>query len=150
MSIRQRLIDRLHPVKLAHRLHEDQHGAISVLGVFTIFFLTLTLGMIFNIGKQVDEKLRMQNAADAATYSIVGMKMTGLGRIEKTDGEWHLILDQTACPIGRNILRDRIAIVFKPTVGGKAVSAWFGENPPLWPQHADQPTAFRNQNLGTW
>lgn len=59
----------LNPRRLAERLHRDERGAISVLGVWTIFLLTILLGMVFNVGRHLDDKLRMQNAADAAVYS---------------------------------------------------------------------------------
>src|SRR5262249_5425643 len=50
-------------------LPRDERGTISVLSVITIFALTMVLGMVVNAGRQVDEKVRLQNAADAATYS---------------------------------------------------------------------------------
>ncbi len=51
------------------RIHRDERGTISVLTVFTIFILTIVLGMVFNIARQLDDKLRMQNAADASCYT---------------------------------------------------------------------------------
>jgi hypothetical protein len=60
---------RLSPRRLAGRLHRDERGALSVMGVWTIFLLTILLGMVFNVGRHIDDKLRMQNAADAAAYS---------------------------------------------------------------------------------
>ena len=50
-------------------LPHDERGTISILSVITIFVLAVVLGMVVNAGRQVDEKVRMQNAADAATYS---------------------------------------------------------------------------------
>jgi len=50
-------------------LSRDERGTISMLSVITIFVLAVVLGMVVNAGRQVDEKVRMQNAADAATYS---------------------------------------------------------------------------------
>src|SRR5258708_7641209 len=50
-------------------LPRDERGTISILSVITIFVLATVLGMVINAGRQVDEKIRMQNAADAATYS---------------------------------------------------------------------------------
>lgn len=50
-------------------LPRDDRGSISVMSVITIFVLTIVLGMVINAGRQVDEKVRLQNAADAATYS---------------------------------------------------------------------------------
>ena len=50
-------------------LPHDERGTISILSVVVIFVLAVVLGMVVNAGRQVDEKMRMQNAADAATYS---------------------------------------------------------------------------------
>src|SRR5262245_17787088 len=50
-------------------LNRDERGTISVLSVITIFMLTLVLGMVINAGREVDDKIRLQNAADAAAYS---------------------------------------------------------------------------------
>jgi len=57
------LIDRL------ARLHGDQSGSISITSVFAILLLAYLLGMVMNSGRQVDQKIKMQNAADASTYS---------------------------------------------------------------------------------
>ncbi len=54
---------------LPSRLHRDQRGTISIVGVFTLLALVILLGMVMNTGQQVDQKIKMQNAADAATYS---------------------------------------------------------------------------------
>ncbi|MEN6497844.1 MAG: Tad domain-containing protein [Thermoguttaceae bacterium] len=50
-------------------LHRDQQGTISILTVFTVLLLTMVLGMVMNVGREVDGKIRLQNAADAAAYS---------------------------------------------------------------------------------
>ncbi len=55
--------------RLARRCHRDQGGSITFLTVFAALVLTFLLGMVLNVGRQVDGKLRMQNAADAAAYS---------------------------------------------------------------------------------
>ncbi len=55
--------------RLASRGHRDQDGTISILTVFAVLALTMLLGMVMNVGRQVDGKIRMQNAADAAAYS---------------------------------------------------------------------------------
>ena len=56
-------------LKRLRSLPGDERGAISVISLFVVFVLTIVLGMVINAGRQVDEKIRMQNAADAATYS---------------------------------------------------------------------------------
>lgn len=55
--------------RLPGRIHRCQGGAMSILSVFTVLFLTMLLGMVMNVGRQVDSKVRMQNAADAVAYS---------------------------------------------------------------------------------
>lgn len=50
-------------------LHQDQRGTMSIVTVFTVLFLTMVLGMVMNVGREVDRKIRLQNAADAAAYS---------------------------------------------------------------------------------
>ena len=61
------LLNRLLNLPLA--LHRDERGVISILSVFAVLILTALLGMVMNAGRQVDGKIRMQNAADAAAYS---------------------------------------------------------------------------------
>ncbi len=55
--------------RLARRSHRDQDGTISILSVFAVLVLTMLLGMVMNVGRQVDGKIRIQNAADATAYS---------------------------------------------------------------------------------
>src|SRR5947207_15891325 len=50
-------------------LHRDERGSISLATVFALLLLTMLLGMVINVGRQVDNKVKLQNAADAATYS---------------------------------------------------------------------------------
>ena len=58
-----------HRINPATRLHRDQRGVISILSVFAVLMLTALLGMVMNVGRQIDGKIRLQNAADAAAYS---------------------------------------------------------------------------------
>ena len=50
-------------------LHRDERGSISFATVFALLLLTMLLGMVINTGRQIDSKLKLQNAADASTYS---------------------------------------------------------------------------------
>ncbi|MFW6171187.1 MAG: Tad domain-containing protein [Planctomycetota bacterium] len=56
-------------IQLPLRLHRDQRGTISIVALFTLLALVILLGMVVNTGQQVDQKIKMQNAADAATYA---------------------------------------------------------------------------------
>ena len=51
------------------------------MSVITIFVLTFILGMVINAGRQVDEKIRLQNAADAAAYSGGAVIARGLNAL---------------------------------------------------------------------
>lgn len=55
--------------KLPQRLHRDENGSISITSVFSFIFLTLVLGMVINIGRHADRKVKIQNAADSVTYT---------------------------------------------------------------------------------
>src|SRR5213075_1017327 len=44
-------------------------GSINLATVFAILLLAFLLGMVLNVARQVDNKIKLQNAADAATYS---------------------------------------------------------------------------------
>lgn len=57
------------PIGRLRGLARDERGTITVMSVITIFVLTMVLGMVINAGREVDEKVRLQNAADAAAYS---------------------------------------------------------------------------------
>ncbi|MBW3540093.1 MAG: hypothetical protein KY476_07480, partial [Planctomycetes bacterium] len=50
-------------------MHRDERGTISIVTVFAIFVFTILLTMIRNVARHADDKLRMQNAADAAAYT---------------------------------------------------------------------------------
>ena len=50
-------------------LHRDERGAMSIVSLFALLVLTILLGSVINSVRQVDSKIRLQNAADAATYS---------------------------------------------------------------------------------
>ncbi|MCX7392824.1 MAG: Tad domain-containing protein [Planctomycetales bacterium] len=63
------------------RLHQDQRGAIAPLSVFAIFMFTILMVQIVNVGRQIDDKLRMQNAADASAYSGATVLARGLNAI---------------------------------------------------------------------
>jgi hypothetical protein len=71
-------------------LHSDERGTISILSVITIFALMMVLGMVINAGRQVDEKVRLQNAADAAAYSggaVIARGLNALAFSNHLEGE---------------------------------------------------------------
>ncbi len=58
---------------------------MSIVAVFSVLMLTMLLGMIMNVGRQVDGKIRMQNAADAAAYSGGVMLARGMNAVVFTN-----------------------------------------------------------------
>ena len=108
------------------RLHRDERGAISVLSVFAIFMFTILLVLIVNVGRQIDDKLRMQNAADAAAYSGASVIARGLNAIAFSN---HLECETFALVAYMREGRDRKSIMFVAeildawkTVGSKFAS----------------------------
>lgn len=67
--------------ELPRRVHNDERGSISIVTVFTLLMFTMILVMLVNVGTHIDDKLKMQNASDAATYSggvVLARGMNGL------------------------------------------------------------------------
>ena len=72
------------------RIHRDENGAMSILAVFAMLSLAILLGMVMNSSVQVDGKIRMQNAADAAAYSGALTITRGMNTIAFTN---HLLCE---------------------------------------------------------
>lgn len=86
------------------RIHRDQRGTISIVSVFTALILAILLGMVMNVGRQVDGKLRMQNAADAAAHSGGVVLARGMNTVVFTN---HLLCDVFAVTAFMREARDR-------------------------------------------
>lgn len=100
---------------LSRRVHRDERGSISIVTVFTLLMFTMILVMIVNVGTHIDDKLKMQNAADASTYSggvVLARGMNGLAFSN------HLISDVFAMTAFLREGRDRNAESFVPQVLG--------------------------------
>ena len=102
---------------LPRRVHNDERGSISIVSVFTLLMFTMILVMIVNVGTHIDDKLKMQNASDAATYSggvVLARGMNGLAFSN------HLISDVFAMTAFLREGRDRNAESLVPPV----LDAW--------------------------
>ena len=99
------------------QLHRDQRGTISVLTVFAAIILTMLLGMVMNVGRHADGKVRMQNAADAAAYSGGAVLTRGMNTLAFTN---HLLSDVFALTAFLREARDRNAEQFTPGI----LDAW--------------------------
>ncbi|GAB4153235.1 MAG: hypothetical protein Tsb009_29540 [Planctomycetaceae bacterium] len=78
------------PVHLAGRVHRDERGTVSILTVFALFMFTILLVKVVNVGRHLDDKLRRQNAADAAAYSgavVVARSMNTLAFTNHLEAE---------------------------------------------------------------
>ncbi len=101
----------------AERLHRDQRGSISIVTVFALLMFTMLLIMVVNVGTHVDDKLKMQNAADASAYSggvIIARGMNGIAFSN------HLLSDVFAMTAFLRESRDRNAESLVPPV----LDAW--------------------------
>ncbi len=87
-------------------LHRNESGTISVLSVFGLMLLAMLLGMVINVGKQVDDKIRMQNAADAGTYSGGVVLARGMNTLAFSN---HLLCDVFALTAYMREARDQMA-----------------------------------------
>jgi len=98
-------------------LHSDEQGTISILTVFTLLMFTMLLMAVFNIAKQHDDKVRMQNAADAAAYSGGVVLARGMNAVAFAN---HLEADVFALTAFLREARDRNAAGYVPEV----LAAW--------------------------
>ncbi|MBN2473597.1 MAG: Tad domain-containing protein [Pirellulales bacterium] len=90
---------------------------MSIVSVFAVMLLTMLLGMVMNVGRQVDGKIRMQNSADAAAYSGTVVLARGMNTLAFTN---HLLSDVFALTAFMREARDRNAQSFTPDV----LAAW--------------------------
>jgi len=102
-----------HVQRRCARLPADQQGQITILTVFAVLMLVIVLGMVMNAGHQVDDKIRMQNAADAAAYSGGVVLARGMNTLAFTN---HLLCDVFALTAFMREARDRNAESFVPVI----------------------------------
>lgn len=99
------------------RVHSDQRGTMSIVSVFAMMLMAMLLGMLINSARQVDGKIKMQNAADAAAYSGGVVIARGMNSLAFTN---HLLFDVFALTAFMREARDRNAESFVPPV----LAAW--------------------------
>ena len=99
------------------RLHRDEHGSISIVSVFAVLLLTMLLGMVMNVGRQVDGKIRMQNSADAATYSGGVVLARGMNTLAFSN---HMLCDVFALTAFMREARHRNSETYVPRI----LAAW--------------------------
>lgn len=77
-------------------LHADSRGSMSIVSVFTLLMLVMLLGLVLNMGRQVNRKVQAQNAADAAAYSSGVVLARSMNSLAFTN---HLLCDVFALTI---------------------------------------------------
>ncbi len=105
------------PIEQLRALHVDERGTISIATVFAVMFLTMLLGMVINVGRQADNKIKLQTAADASTYSGGTMLARGMNTLAYTN---HLLCEVFALTAIFRESRDRNAEQLTPEV----LAAW--------------------------
>ncbi len=106
-----------HILRKLRGVHHDERGVISVLSVFAIFLFTILLMLLVNTGRQIDDKIRMQNAADAGAYSGGVCVARGMNAIAFSN---HLLCEVFALTAYMREGRDRHADLFVPAI----LDAW--------------------------
>jgi Flp pilus assembly protein TadG len=101
----------------ASRLHRDEQGTISIVSVFAMLLLAMLLGMVLNVGRHIDGKIKMQNAADAAAYSGGVVLARGMNTLAFTN---HLLADVFALTAFMREAQEQNASSFVPSV----LAAW--------------------------
>ncbi len=99
------------------RVHRDERGTISIVAVFSLIILAMLLGMVLNVGFQADNKVKMQNAADAAAFSGGVMMARGMNSLTFTN---HLLCDVFAMTAFLREAVDNRGVEYVPEV----LSAW--------------------------
>ena len=104
-------------LRFSRRLDRDQQGTISIVTVFAVLLLTMLLGMVMNVGRQVDGKIRMQNAADASTFSGGLVLARGMNTLAFTN---HMLCEVFSLTAFMREARDRNSQRYVPGI----LAAW--------------------------
>ncbi len=103
--------------RFSRRVHGDERGTISIVTVFSLLMFTMLLVMIVNVATHIDDKMKMQNAADASAYSGGVVLARGMNTLAFTN---HLLCDVFAMTAFLREGRDRNAEQLVPEV----LDAW--------------------------
>ncbi|MEZ6066604.1 MAG: pilus assembly protein TadG-related protein [Planctomycetaceae bacterium] len=98
-------------------VHGNERGTISILSTFALLMFTMLLLLITNVAQQVDDKVKMQNAADSAAYSGGVVLARGMNAIAFAN---HLEADVFALTAFLREARDRNAEQLVPDI----LAAW--------------------------
>ena len=127
--------------RLLRRVHRDESGTVSILTVFGIFLFAMLLAMVMNLGRAVDDKLRMQNAADAAAWTGAVTMARGLNAVAFTN---HLEAEVFALTAYMREGRDRNS----EQIAADVLDAWERIGP-IFEQYADGAGYSKFTRLGS-
>ena len=99
--------------RLPWLVHREERGSIGIASLFGLLLLVILLGMVMNAGRQVDQKIKLQNAADAATYSGCVVLTRGMNTLAFTN---HFLCDVFALTAYMREARDRQAESLTPQI----------------------------------
>ncbi|MGH7127370.1 MAG: Tad domain-containing protein, partial [Planctomycetaceae bacterium] len=86
------------------RAHRNEDGTISIATVFCLLMFTMLLVMVVNVATHLDDKIKMQNAADASAYSGGVVLARGMNSLAFSN---HLLCDVFAMTAYLREGRDR-------------------------------------------
>ncbi len=137
---KRRIANRL--ILFPTRVHSDERGSISLASVFALLLLVFLLGMVMNASRQVDQKVKMQNAADAATYSGGVVIVRSMNTLAFTN---HLLSDVIALTAYMREARERRAESLTPEIlaNWERVAPAFAQSP--FPKFAELGEAIQEK-----
>jgi len=97
------------PICHSRRLRQlalDRSGSMSIVSLFSVLLLTFLMGMVMNSGQEVDQKVKMQNAADASGYAGALVITRSMNSLAYTN---HLLCDVFALTAFLREARDQNA-----------------------------------------
>lgn len=68
-----------------HSLHHDERGMLTMVNTVAVMACSLMIVLLLNMGHVVDQKIEMQNAADASAYSGAAVMARGMNALTATN-----------------------------------------------------------------
>lgn len=127
-------------------VHSDERGTVSIMTVFALFMFTILLVKIVNVGRHVDDKIRMQNAADASAYSSGVVIARGMNTLAFTN---HLEAEIFALDayMRTALMRDREGRLVVQSLTPQILAKW-NEVGKVFEQHGGSASYAKFQTLG--
>ena len=105
------------PWRSPFALPGDERGAMSLVTVLTLLLLVMLLGMVINVGRQANAKIKLQNAADSGAQAGGAVLARGMNSLAFSN---HLLCDVCALTAFLREGRDKNAASLVPEI----LNAW--------------------------